>query len=218
MNDYKKWYYTAKAERAVQALKEKKYDAVIVNNLEEAKKLVLESIPEGSSVAMGGSVTLNAMDMIPTIRNGNYKFFDRFDPNLTYKEEVEVYRQGMLADYFLSSTNAITEDGMLVNVDCSGNRAASMIFGPRHVIVVAGFNKIVKNLDEALKRLKEIAPMNCKRLKGHNVAPCVQNGECTGDDGCNIKQRMCNYISIVEHGGKFEGRFKVIIVLDEVGF
>lgn len=218
MNDYKRWYYTAKAKRTVQALKEKKYDAVIVENLEEAKKLVLESIPEGSSVAMGGSVTLNAMDMISTIRNGNYKFFDRFDPNLTFKEEVEVYRQGMLADYFLSSTNAITEDGMLVNVDCSGNRAASMIFGPKHVIVVAGFNKIVKNLDEALKRLKEIAPMNCKRLKGHNVAPCVQNGECTGDAGCNIKQRMCNYISIVEHGGKFEGRFKIIIVLDEVGF
>lgn len=218
MNDYKRWYYTAKAKRTVQALKEKKYDAVIVENLEEAKKLVLESIPEGSSVAMGGSVTLNAMDMISTIRNGNYKFFDRFDPNLTFKEEVEVYRQGMLADYFLSSTNAITEDGMLVNVDCSGNRAASMIFGPKHVIVVAGFNKIVKNLDEALKRLKEIAPMNCKRLKGHNVAPCVQNGECTGDAVCNIKQRMCNYISIVEHGGKFEGRFKVIIVLDEVGF
>ncbi len=218
MNDYKRWYYTAKAKRTVQALKEKKYDAVIVENLEEAKKLVLESIPEGSSVAMGGSVTLNAMDMISTIRNGNYKFFDRFDPNLTFKEEVEVYRQGMLADYFLSSTNAITEDGMLVNVDCSGNRAASMIFGPKHVIVVAGFNKIVKNLDEALKRLKEIAPMNCKRLKGHNLAPCVQNGECTGDSGCNIKQRMCNYISIVEHGGKFEGRFKVIIVLDEVGF
>ena len=218
MNDYKRWYYTAKAKRTVQALKEKKYDAVIVENLEEAKKLVLELIPEGSSVAMGGSVTLNAMDMISTIRNGNYKFFDRFDPNLTFKEEVEVYRQGMLADYFLSSTNAITEDGMLVNVDCSGNRAASMIFGPKHVIVVAGFNKIVKNLDEALKRLKEIAPMNCKRLKGHNVAPCVQNGECTGGVGCNIKQRMCNYISIVEHGGKFEGRFKIIIVLEDVGF
>lgn len=218
MNDYKKWYYTEKAEKALKALKDKKYDAVIVENLEEAKKLVLETIPEGSSVAMGGSITLNKMNMIQTIREGNYKFFDRFDPSLTFKEEVEVYRQGMLADYFLTSTNAITEDGMLVNVDSSGNRTASMIFGPRHVVVVAGFNKIVKNLDEALKRLKEIAPMNCKRLKGHNLAPCVQNGECIGEELCRIKQRMCNYISIIEHGGKFEGRFKVIIVLDEVGF
>lgn len=215
MNNSKKWYYTLEAQKTVEALKEKKYDAVIVENLEEAKKLVLDSIPEGASVAMGGSVTLNEMNMIETIRNGNYKFFDRFNPNLTFKEEVEVYREGLSADYFLSSTNAITEDGMLVNVDCTGNRAASMIFGPRHVIVVAGFNKIVKNLDEALKRLKEVAPMNCKRLKGHNVAPCVESGECTD---CNIKQRMCNYISIVQHGGKFEGRFKIIIVLEDVGF
>lgn len=215
MNDSKKWYYTLKAKKALEALKEKKYDAVIVENLEEAKKLVLDSIPKGSSVAMGGSVTLNEMNMIETIRNGNYKFFDRFNPNLTFKEEVEVYREGLSADYFLSSTNAITEDGMLVNIDCTGNRAASMIFGPRHVIVVAGFNKIVKNLDEALKRLKEVAPMNCKRLKGHNVTPCVQSGECTD---CDIKQRMCNYISIVQHGGKFEGRFKIIIVLEDVGF
>lgn len=215
MDKCKKWYYTMKAKKVVEVLKERKYDAIIVENLDEAKKIIIDSIPEGSSVAMGGSVTLNQMNMIETIRNGNYKFFDRFNPNLSFKEEVEVYREGLSADYFLSSTNAITEDGMLINIDCTGNRAASMIFGPRHVIVVAGFNKIVKNLDEALKRLKEIAPMNCKRLKGHNLAPCVENGECVD---CNIKQRMCNYISIVQHGGKFEGRFKIIIVLDDVGF
>lgn len=215
MEKYRKWLYTLKAKKVVKVLNERKYDAIIVENLEEAKKIILDTIPENSSVAMGGSVTLNEMNMVETIRNGNYKFFDRFNPNLSFKEEVEVYREGLSADYFLSSTNAITEDGMLVNVDCTGNRASSMIFGPRHVIVVAGFNKIVKNLDEALKRLKEIAPMNCKRLKGHNAAPCVDTGECSD---CNIKQRMCNYISIVQHGGKFEGRFKIIIVLDDIGF
>lgn len=215
MDKYRKWLYTLKAKKVAKVLNERKYDAIIVENLDEAKKIILDTIPENSSVAMGGSVTLNAMNMIETIRNGNYKFFDRFNPNLSFKEEVEVYREGLSADYFLSSTNAITEDGMLVNVDCTGNRASSMIFGPRHVIVVAGFNKIVKNLDEALKRLKEIAPMNCKRLKGHNAAPCAETGECTD---CNIKQRMCNYISIVQHGGKFEGRFKIIIVLDDIGF
>lgn len=215
MDKYRKWLYTLKAKKVVKVLNERKYDAIIVENLEEAKKIILDIIPENSSVAMGGSVTLNEMNMVETIRKGNYKFFDRFNPNLSFKEEVEVYREGLSADYFLSSTNAITEDGMLVNVDCTGNRASSMIFGPRHVIVVAGFNKIVKNLDEALKRLKEIAPMNCKRLKGHNAAPCVDTGECSD---CNIKQRMCNYISIVQHGGKFEGRFKIIIVLDDIGF
>lgn len=215
MNDSKKWYYKSRAEKAIKKLREKKFDAIYVETLDEAKSEVLKSIKSGSSVAMGGSITLNEMDMINTIRNGDYKFFDRFDPNLTFKEEVEVYRQGMLADYFLTSTNAITEDGELVNIDCTGNRAASMIFGPRKVIVVAGFNKIVKDMDAAMERLKEIAPMNCKRLKGHNVTPCVELEECTD---CNIKQRMCNYVSIVKHGGKFEGRFKIIIVGKEVGF
>src|SRR3712207_3643452 len=174
MNDSKKWYYKTRAEKVIKKLLEKKFEAVYVETLQEAKDEVLKCIEKGSSVAMGGSVTLNEMDMINTIRNGDYKFFDRFDPKLTFKEEVEVYRQGMLADYFLTSTNAITEDGQLVNIDCTGNRAASMIFGPRKVIVVAGFNKIVKDLDAAMERLKEIAPMNCKRLKGHNVVPCVR--------------------------------------------
>ncbi|KGM97438.1 membrane protein [Clostridium novyi A str. 4552] len=215
MHDSKKWYYKSRAEKVIEKLSEKKFDAVYVETLEAAKEEVLKCIKEGASVAMGGSVTLSEMDMINTIRNGDYKFFDRFDPKLTFAEEVEVYRQGMLADYFLTSTNAITEDGQLVNIDCTGNRAASMIFGPRKVIIVAGFNKIVKDLDAAMERLKKIAPMNCKRLKGHNVVPCVRFGECTD---CNIKQRMCNYISIVKHGGKFEGRFKVIIVGQEVGF
>lgn len=215
MNESKKWYYECKAKKTVKKLLEKKFDAMYVNSLQQAKDEVLKYIEKGSSVAMGGSVTLNEMNMINIIRNGEYKFFDRFDPNLTFKEEVELYRQGMLADYFITSTNAITENGELVNIDCTGNRSASMIFGPKKVIIVAGFNKIVENLDEALKRLKKIAPMNCKRLKGHNVTPCVQTGQCTD---CDIKQRMCNYISIVEYGGKFDGRFKVIIVGEEIGF
>lgn len=215
MNEIKKWYYKCKAEKVVDKLREKKFDAIYVDNISQAKEEVLKCIPKGSSVAMGGSVTLKEMDMIETIRNGEYKFFDRFNPKLTFPEEVEVYREGMTADYFITSSNAITEEGQIVNMDCTGNRAASIIFGPKHVIIVAGFNKIVGNLDDGLKRLKKVAAMNCKRLKGHNVTPCAQTGEC---NGCDIKQRMCNYISIVEHGGKFEGRFKVIIVGEDIGF
>lgn len=215
MNEIKRMYYVKKAKRVVDVLNKRKYNAVYVDTLEQAKKIVLDTIEEGSTVAMGGSVTLREMDMINEIRNGNYKFFDRFAPGLTFPEEVEVYRQGLLADYFLTSTNAITEDGKLVNIDSSGNRAASMIFGPKHVIVVAGYNKIVKNLDQALDRLTEIAPMNCKRLKNHNNAPCVSTGECVD---CMVEERMCNYISIVQQGGKFEGRFTVILVGEDVGF
>lgn len=214
MNEIKKWFYDKKAHKVVKVLQARKYDAVYVATLEEAKKIILDTIPESASVAIGGSVTLGEMDMINTIRNGNYKFFDRFSaPN--FEEEVEIYRQGLLADYFLTSTNAITEDGRLLNIDSSGNRAASMIFGPKHVIVVAGVNKIVKNVEEGLKRLEQIAPMNCKRLKEHNTAPCVETGECSD---CILPERMCNYISIVQQGGKFPGRFKIILVADSLGF
>ena len=130
MDASKKWYYENKAKKVIDKLNERKYNAMYVNTLDEAKEEILKTIPKNASVAMGGSITLKEMDMINTIRNGEYQFFDRFNPNLTFKEEIEVYRQGLLADYFLSSTNAITEDGKLVNMDCSGNRAASMIFGP----------------------------------------------------------------------------------------
>lgn len=214
MNEIKKFFYDKKAKKVVEVLKKRKYDAMYVETIEDAKQIILETIPEGASVAMGGSTTLAEIDMINTIRNGNYKFFDRFAaPN--FEEEVELYRQGLLADYFLTGTNAVTEDGRLLNIDSSGNRAASMIFGPKHVIVVVGVNKIVKNVDEGLKRLEQIAPMNCKRLKNHNDAPCVTTGECSD---CLVESRMCNYISIVQQGGKFPGRYKIIIVGQELGF
>lgn len=214
MNEIKKWFQEKKAHRVVDVLNQRKYEAMYVESLEEAKKIVLDSIPKGATVAMGGSVTLGAMQMIDEMRQGDYQFIDRFAAP-TFEEEVERYREGLLADYFLTGTNAITEDGRLLNIDSSGNRAASMIFGPKHVIVVASMNKIVKNIDEGLKRLEAIAPMNCKRLVGHNSAPCVATGECCD---CLVPERMCNYISIVQQGGKFPGRFKIIIVGEEVGF
>ncbi|MEG0014642.1 MAG: lactate utilization protein [Cellulosilyticaceae bacterium] len=214
MHEIKKFFYDKKAKKVVEVLKKRKYDAMYVETMEDAKQIILDTIPEGASVAMGGSTTLAEIDMINTIRNGNYKFFDRFAAP-SFEEEVELYRQGLLADYFLTGTNAVTEDGRLLNMDSSGNRAASMLFGPKHVIVVVGVNKIVKNIDEGLKRLEQIAPMNCKRLKNHNDAPCVETGECTD---CLVESRMCNFISIVQQGGKFPGRYKIIIVGQEVGF
>lgn len=213
MNSIKKYIYVQKAKRVVEVLNKRRYEAIYVDTLEEAKKLVLESIPKGSSVAMGGSVTLSEMDMINEIRKGEYKFFDRFASGLPFSEVMEIYRQGLTADYFLSSTNVITEDGRLINMDSSGNRAASILFGPKKVIIVAGFNKIVKNVEEGLKRLEEIAPMNCKRLHPHAV--CADTGICID---CIDDARMCNYISIVQQGGKEPGRFKIIIVGQDIGF
>lgn len=212
MNDIKKWKYQCDAKEVVKVLNQKKYNALYVDTLEEARKIVLDLIPKGSSIALGGSVTINDMDLIPVFRSSNYNFYDRYQ-NLPFPEIVEIMRQSMVADFLVTSTNAITKNGELVNMDCSGNRAAGMIFGPKKVIVIAGANKIVDDIDSAVKRIKEIAPMNAKRI--NHKTPCAESGVC---QECRVKDRICNYLSIVENGGKFEGRFTVIVVGDEVGY
>ena len=103
--------------------------------------------------------------------------------------------------------------GGLVNIDCSGNRVAGMIFGPKRVIVVAGANKLVDDLDEAVKRLRRIAPLNARRIKHHT--PCVETGKCMD---CQVQQRLCNYLTVINHGMKFPGRITVVMVGEETGF
>jgi len=128
-------------------------------------------IPEGSSIALGDSVTIEELGLIEIFRNGPYKLFDRCK-QMTAEERIELMRQSLLADVLVTSTNAITKNGELVNMDCSGNRVSAMIFGPKKVIIVAGVNKVVEDLDEAFRRLKKIAPMNSKR--NNHKTPCIE--------------------------------------------
>lgn len=212
MDKVKKWHNTCVANEIVEVLKNKKYNALYAEDLQQARQILLDMIPENASIALGGSVTLGQMDIIDTFREGKYQFFDRYQKS-SFPETVEVMRQSMLADYLVTSTNAITRNGELVNVDCSGNRVSGMIFGPKKVIIIAGANKVVDTLDDAMKRLKKIAPLNAKRL-GHKT-PCVQTGKCMD---CDTKQRMCNYVTIINHGMKFEDRITVIVVAEELGY
>jgi hypothetical protein len=212
MNQFQKWRYQCIAKEMSDVLTGKGYDAHYAEDLTVAKGLVLGMIPARSSVAMGGSETLAAMNLVELFRQGDYQFFDRYQP-VPFEETVEIYRQSMLADFLVTGTNAITRKGELVNVDSSGNRVAGMIFGPRRVIVVAGANKVVKDLDAALQRLKEIAPMNAVR-NGHQT-PCRETGRCMD---CQIQARMCNSIGIINNGKKFPGRISVIMVAEEIGF
>jgi hypothetical protein len=212
MNKYKKWQSQLIAKEMVEVLTKKGYDAHYTENLDEAKELVLSMIPSSSSIAVGGSETLSAMGLVDIFRNGDYKFFDRYQ-NIPFPETVEIYRQSMLADFLVTSTNALTRKGELVNIDSSGNRVAGMIFGPKRVIVVTGTNKVVDNLDAAFERLRKIAPMNALR-NGHD-ASCTKTGKCMD---CELQASVCNSIGIINHGRKFEGRITVIMVAEEVGF
>lgn len=208
--DFKKWSNEKKAKKLIDTLKDKGYNALYAENLQEAKKILFEDLlPKNVSVGLGGSETLTAMDILPVLRNGDYDLFDRYD----CEDHFKVCRDSLLADYFITGTNAVTKNGELVNLDCSGSRTAAIMYGPKKVIIVVGINKLVDTIDDGIKRARSIAPMNCKRV-GHKT-PCAETGFCTE---CNQPSRMCNHIGITLNAQKFENRLNIIVVNEEVGF
>jgi L-lactate utilization protein LutB len=216
MEDTKKMDYEASARNIIEVLLEEGYHAVYAADKTAARKIVLDTIQKGSSISLGGSITIEELDLLETFRSTDYRLYDRYDPKLTSEQDHELRRQSMIADYLVTSTNAITKKGELVNIDCSGNKTAGMIFGPKHVVIVAGVNKIVENLDEAMKRLYYIAPRNSKRSH-HYENPCVATGKCC-EEQCNTRKRMCNYISIINNGRKYEGRYTIVVIPEEIGY
>jgi hypothetical protein len=214
MTEVRRWFDRKKAVMIEKVLLHAGYQVYPTDNLAEAKAKVLELIPTGSSVTMGGSAVLDQMGLVDRFRSPDYQFFDRYQKLPFLPDRVEIMRQGMLADYLVTGCNAITMKGELVNRDCTGNRVAGMIFGPRNVIIVAGVNKIVKDVAEAFQRIAEVAaPMNAKRLGTHRT-PCLETGLC---NDCDVQDRLCNYTTIIHNGRKFPGRITVVLIADEVG-
>lgn len=212
MHWVKKWYWQKTASDAVEMLKNKGYEAKYAETADEAKQMVLDMIPEGSSIAVGGSVTIGDMGLIDIFRSDKYKFYERFNTS-GYAETYQVYRQSFLADYLVTSSNAITKNGEIVNTDSSGNRAGQIILGPEKVIIVVGANKIVDDLNAAFERIRQVAPQNAKRI-GHHC-PCVETGYCVD---CDHPESVCNATSIIHNGRKHPGRYTVIVVAEELGF
>ncbi len=212
MHWVKKWYWQKTAEDAVKILNDKGYTAMYAETADDAKQMVLDLIPEGSSVAVGGSVTIGDMGLIDIFRSDKYKFYERFNTS-GYAETYQVYRQSFLADYLVTSSNAITRNGEIVNTDSSGNRAGQIILGPEKVIIVVGANKIVDDLNAAFERIRVVAPQNAKRI-GHHC-PCVETGYCVD---CDHPESVCNATSIIHNGRKHPGRYTVIVVAEELGF
>ena len=200
------------ARQMIPVLEEKGYVAQYADSAQEARKLALELVPEGATVAVGGSVTLSTLDLIKTFEEGNYNYIDRYHQK-DWDDTVQAYRDGLSSDVFVTSVNAITKDGELVVRDCTGNRLSSIVFGPKKVVIIAGVNKVVEDLEEAFSRLEKVAPMNARRL-GH-VAPCTESGICSD---CTVPGRVCNYTGIVHNGRKFPGRIHIILVAEELGY
>jgi hypothetical protein len=145
-------------------------------------------IPEGATVGVGGSLTLNQVDLASAIQKRPVKFLNPFAKGLSMEEGDKIRREIFSAEVFIASSNAVTEDGKLFNIDATGNRVGPMIYGPKKVILLCGVNKIVKDLAEAQKKVQEwTAPMNVKRL-GYKP-PCGQTGQCSD---CSSPERICN--------------------------
>ena len=196
-------------------------EAHYVATKEDVVPLVKELVKEGSSVASGGSMTLKETGVAELLRSGFYRFSDRTAPNVTPEEKERIEREAFFADAFFCSANAITEQGELVNVDGTANRVAAIAYGPKSVIVVAGVNKIVKDVEEGIRRVKTIAaPLNTKRLSCDTY--CNKEGHCLGLNGdltagCASPGRICcSYLICGPQ--RFENRIKVILVGEELGY
>lgn len=221
-NSYYTWHMQKKAEFMAEALRKKHFIVEVAKTKQQAKEILLSMIPEGSSITIGGSQTVVHLGVLDELRSDKYKLIDRYDDK--YRESPDfhfgILREGLLADVMITGTNAVTQNGELVNMDCSGSRVASIMYGPKKVIIVVGVNKLVKDIPAAIQRMYEIAPINAYK-EGHLTLPCVQTGVCTDCDVLQTEEiygRMCNYLSIVLSGHKFPGRLNVIVVAEEMGF
>ena len=223
------WFYERRARTVMDNLQKRRMNGQYVPNRQEALSVVMEMIPPGAVVARGDSLSLDQVGVISELikRNQN-TLIDPFQTDaegfwaIEAEERQRMMRETFISDIFITSTNAITLDGKLVNIDGNGNRVSAMIFGPRKVILIVGANKIVKDVTEALERIHEFAaPMNAKRhyLKHHASyfadLPCVRTGRCVD---CKHEWKICNYTVIIEGAmPRHKGRINVVLVGEELG-
>ncbi|MEG1426982.1 MAG: lactate utilization protein [Oscillospiraceae bacterium] len=209
-----------KIRRTMAALGKNNINAYFAESHEEAAALIESMVPTGSIISCGGSVTLSESGVLALMKSGKYHFLDRSGAN-TPEEVSKIYAAAHNCDVYFTSANAITENGELYNVDGNGNRTAAIIHGPKKILVIAGINKIVRDLDAAVYRVKTVAaPCNGKRL-GTNT-PCALTGICAGvggsmTDGCAASGRMCAHY-LVSAYQRVKGRITVIFLNEELGY
>lgn len=208
----KKQYYENAARTILAGLEKRQMEGYYCEDSSAAVKKLLELIPEGSSIAWGGSMTLTESGALDALKAGNYQLIDR-DTATTPEEKKEMNAKIVCADYFLMSTNAITLDGELVNVDGRANRISFLCAGPDNVIILAGMNKVVSTVEEGHDRARNVAaPMNTVRL--HKDTPCAAKGKCFQ---CLKPDCICSQILVTRRSG-IPGRIKVILVGEELGY
>ena len=209
-------YWRLRLAEVKTALEQNNFAVFLADTLQDAAKLVKEKIlPEVNpkSLAWGGSMTFMASGLYEEFtRSDKYEIFDPFEKNLSAEENLDRRRRSLLADLFFTGTNAITETGLLVNLDMMGNRTGGLTFGPRHAAVLAGRNKVVPDVEDAMARIKNYAaPVNAMRLD--KKVPCVKTGFC---EDCSSPDRICNTWTITEKSFP-KGRIKLVLINQDLG-
>lgn len=194
---------------AKNSLKENGFNVEVFNSSQEVKETLLKEIDVNESVAFGGSMTLENLGLYDELKNrGNEVYW-----HWKAEDKANELSKALNTDVYLTSTNALTLDGKLINMDGTGNRVASMIFGHKRVYIVVGRNKICKDYDEAIKRIKNVAtPLNAKRLNSNT--PCKFTGTC---NDCSSPDRLCNVETII-HKNPFKANINVFIVDEDLGY
>ena len=213
MDQHLEYTLQKRMERTAAALNRHQFDARIMQNREELLQTIKQMLPKGAKVALGGSMTLAETGVQKLLEEGDWEYYDRYAPGLTPEQVVEVFRKAFFTDYYFTSTNAVSEDGQLFNIDGNGNRVAAMLYGPSNVVVVVGANKIVKDEEEAWWRIQNIAtPANARRLS--RKSGCVDLGRCVN---CQLEQRLCrDFVKI--HSCMVPERIKVFILPESLGY
>lgn len=208
----KKDYYKNLAATVMKGFTKRHMESYYCETIEEAKNLAMSLIPSGSTASFGGSMTLAETGVLDALRAcEDITLYDR-DRAANPEETKKIFHDALSADYYFMSSNAITADGELINIDGNGNRVAALIYGPENVIILAGMNKIVKNVEEGLSRTRNVASaQNCIRLGKNN--PCALNGIC----GNCLSDTICDQI-VITRASRVPNRIKVILVGEELGF
>ena len=208
----RKMQYDKAGAKVAEALNKRHFDAYYCSDRAEALEKILELIPQDHVVSWGGAATVDELGVKEALRQRGQAVIDR-DTAKDAQERQQMLKQALTCDTFLMSSNAISADGQLVNIDGTGNRVAALCFGPTQVVVVAGMNKVAGDLDGAMRRAREVAaPMNAQRFP--LKTPCVANGLC-GD--CKGPDSICAQI-VTTRLCKPAGRIKVVLVGEDLGF
>ncbi len=201
-------------KKAADMLNKRGFDSRCFSTIQDAVDAALEVIPKGATVGVGGSITIRELGILPKLKERGHEVFDHWAAPV--EEKGKTIKAHPTSDVFISSSNAITLGGQLVNIDGTGNRVGSMIFGPEKVIVFAGINKIVNDLERAIWHVKNYsAVLNFRRLSPNPAPPCTKTGKCSD---CNYPARLCRVTAIIDAPPKGIKEYYVFLINEELGF